>query len=199
MVLTPSWVNAQWLFRPSLLQQRTSLRRSLVLVRTQEFHQQLLPKSLMYVVATNAASSFDSTVFHAFLMCSVPVCEPGNEAIALSESTYCEKMFVGSPNPTPKIYLHENLKHENFMTRKFPDLWYVLYMYTYTVCSIQCTWFSWSNMRNGYQKVVVRFYSYQGCIIHKEVVFQCVLHYWFLALGTCTSTVLMHGILHVHV
>ena len=76
------------------------------------FTNSYFPNLFLYVVATNAASSFDSTVFHASLTCSVLVCQPGNETIALSKSTYCKKIFMGSPN-------HENIFTRKFKTQKF--------------------------------------------------------------------------------
>ena len=65
------------------------------------------PHLFIYVVAVNSASSFDSTVFHAFLTCFVLVYELGSKAITLSELTYSEKIFAGTPN------------HKNIFTQKF--------------------------------------------------------------------------------
>ena len=79
------------------------------------FANSYFPNIFIYVVAVNTASSLDSTIFHAFLTCSVLVCEPGNEAIALSESTYCKKFLVGSPNH--KNILHKKLKQKFYNTK----------------------------------------------------------------------------------
>ena len=63
------------------------------------------------MVDTNAASSFDSTVFHDFLTCFVLVCKPGNKAITLLESMYRKEIVVGSPN-------HENIFMQKFLITK---------------------------------------------------------------------------------
>ena len=70
--------------------------------------------------ATNAARKL--FVLHVFLVCTVPfqITKPGNV-----ESINTVKKFCG----TTKIFLHENLKHENFITRKFPDIRYTVYVF----------------------------------------------------------------------
>ena len=75
------------------------------------------------MVSTNAACK----VF-VLLACVVlfQITEPGNVEPS--------KIFCGYPIPTKildhesmdhEIFLRENLKHENYITRKFPDLRYV--------------------------------------------------------------------------
>ena len=66
-------------------------------------------------------------VLHVFLACAVSfqTTKPGNV-----ESINTVKKFSWV-SWTTKISLHENLKHENFITWKFPDLRYLLHYTRY--------------------------------------------------------------------
>ena len=77
------------------------------------FANSYFPNLFIYMIAVNAASSFDNTVFHAFLTCSVPV---SMQSLFQNQCTVT-KFFVGSLN-------HENIFTQKFKTRKVPDLWY---------------------------------------------------------------------------
>ena len=95
---TPFSASVRQLFRPFSLQQRTCLLRSVVLFRKRVLRQQQLPKP-----RDKHGSHERSTLFRT------------------PRSTV--KLISWVPRTT-KIYLHEIIRHENFTTRKFPDLRY---------------------------------------------------------------------------
>ena len=78
------------------------------------------------MVATNAAHRLFIHVLHVILACAVSfqITKLGN----IESINTVEKFSWVSG--TTKIFLHENLKHKNFITRKFSDLRYIQTLYT---------------------------------------------------------------------
>ena len=105
---TSSWVSARSLSRPSLQPRRAYPLCSVALVHKQVPRRQLLPK---------CRGKHGSLEYNRLFGKRLP---PG-----LCCGKKSKNIFVESCWPT-KIFLREKKKHENFLTRKFPDLRYKL-------------------------------------------------------------------------